>query len=123
MKPYLNKVSGKSNSDIVTFSGGLNVCQDKSFIKDNQMPYMWNVCLNQSPTLKTRSDRTSIAWFMSDRTNYATGKILKILSTTSKEIYTIEEFNEENSRIFRYKLSGRSALQKVYIATIPVSNA
>ena len=123
MKPYLNKVSGKSNSDIVTFSGGLNVCQDKSFIKDNQMPYMWNVCLNQSPTLKTRSDRTSIAWFMSDRTNYATGKILKVLSTTSKEIYTIEEFNEENSRIFRYKLSGRSALQKVYIATIPVSNA
>lgn len=123
MKPYLNKVSGKSKSDIVTFDGGLNVCQDKSFIKDNQMPYMWNVCLSESPTLKTRSNRTSIAWFMEDKTNYATGKILKILATTSKEIYTIEEYNSENSKMFRYKLTSKGALQKVYIANIPVSSA
>lgn len=93
MKPYLNSVSGKSNLDVTNFSGGLNGSHDKASIRDNQLAYVWNMTLDKSPTLRTRQSRTSLAWFMRSKRNYAKGQILKMFAPSSKTLYTIESKN------------------------------
>ena len=99
LRNYLNNVSGKSKSDITSFEGGLNTCADKTFIRDNQMPYMWNVGIFDSPTLETRSNRMSIAWFMDDKELYAKGRVFSILpvsgSPTTKNVFYTIEYNPE----------------------------
>lgn len=94
LKPFLRNVSGKpSKSDITMFTGGLNTCYDKSMIRDNQMAYMWNMTLNNAMSMTTRSNRTSIASFLHDTTNWGNGEIKKMFATSDKTILTIEKHN------------------------------
>lgn len=122
MKPYLNNVSGKSASDITMFSGGLNLCHDRSFLRDEQMPFMWNVGLYEAPTLSTRSNRLSLAYFLEDTTNYADGQILAMLPVTSKKVYIIESHRTaENifadNRIYKYEII-EGVMKKIYVGSI-----
>ncbi len=126
MKPYLNNVSGKSNSDIITLNGGLNTCYDKSFINDNQFPFMWNVGLNNSPTLATRSNRLSIAWHMEDKSLYATGKVLASFSSSSEKYYTIEDKRttdnpDADSYIYKYEVIS-NMIEKIYVGKVAFAN-
>ena len=98
MKPFLNRVSGKSVSDVITLQGGLNTCYDKTFIEDNQLSYMWNVALLNPPTLSVRNSRVSLAWYMEETTDFATGKVLEMFSSSSKNLYTIEDRRTEEDR-------------------------
>lgn len=121
IKPYLNSVSGKSVSDVITLQGGLNTCYDKTFIEDNQLPYMWNVALLEPPTLSVRNSRTSLAWYIQDTTNFATGKTLALFSSSSKFLYQIEDRRtEENpnaeSHVYRYNTTG--VMTKEYIGSV-----
>ena len=124
MKPFLNKVGGKSISDVITMQGGLNTCYDKTFIEDNQMSYMWNVALLNPPTLSVRNSRTSLAWFLEDTTDFATGKVQKLFSSSSKILYTIEDRRtpqnpEAESQLHRYVYNSNGRLDKVYLGSIP----
>ena len=103
MRPYLNNVTGKSTSDVITLQGGLNTCYDKTFIKDNQMPYMWNVCPLKSPTLSTRLERMTLAWFLDSTVNYAVGKALALFVSSSKTLYEIEDRGVSNdAQLYKY---------------------
>lgn len=118
MKPYLNPVSGKpTKSDVTMLTGGLNTCYDKSMIRDNQMYFMWNLALHKTMSLTTRSNRTSMAWFLEDTTNFGTGEILKMFATSDKTLITIEK--RPDSAIHVYELKKESSfLTKDYIGTI-----
>ena len=124
MKPYLNRVSGKpSKADVTLFSGGLNTCYDKSFIRDNQLPFMINVTLKKSPTLKTRDSRTSLAWFLEDTTSFAQYPVIKMFSSTTKTLYVIEDrATEENpnadNHVYKYTINSSKVLTKVYVGSI-----
>ena len=121
MKPYLNNVSGKSTSDVTMFSGGLNTCHDREFIRDEQMPFMWNVGLYEAPTLATRSNRLSLGWNLSDTTNYATGKILAMLPVTNRRLYVIEEREDTDNHVYRYEIVN-GMLEKNYVGSVVNSN-
>lgn len=117
MKPYLNNLSGKSKSDITTFSGGLNACYDKSYIQDNQLPFMMNVTLLKAPTLSVRSNRRTLAFYMDDTTNYGTGEILKIFATSDKTLIEIEKRNNDSIHVYEFKKSG-GFITKTYIGSV-----
>lgn len=122
MKPYLNRLSGKPiKSDITMFTGGLNTCYDKSMIKDNQLPFMWNMTLNKTMSMTTRSNRTSLAWFLEDTTNWGYGEILKLFATSDKTLIEIEK--RENGAIHVYEQKKSSNyLIKDYIGTVESSS-
>lgn len=120
MKPYLNGVSGKNKSDITTLAGGLNMCNSKAFINDNQMAWMMNLAIYDLPVLSTRSDRLSVAWFMEDTNLYATGKVAKIFTSSSKNLYTIEE-REENAHVYLYEVENSNNLKKTYVGNVSKS--
>lgn len=128
MKPYLNRVSGKpSKADVTLFSGGLNTCYDKSFIKDNQLPFMINVTLKKSPTLKTRDSRTSLGWFLDDTTSFAQYPVVKMFSSTTKTLYVIEDrATEENptadNHVYKYTINSSKVLTKIYVGSVVHSN-
>lgn len=61
IKGQLNDIPGKINNDVNSFDGGLNVCLDKAFINNNQMPFAINVGMYTPPRLTTRPSRTSLA--------------------------------------------------------------
>lgn len=117
MKPYLNGVSGKNKSDITTLAGGLNMCNSKAFINDNQMAWMMNLAIYDLPVLSTRSDRLSLAWFMEDTNLYATGKVVKMFSSSSKRLYTIEE-QEEEAHVYWLQVEANNNLKKVYMGKV-----
>lgn len=117
MRPYLNGVSGKNKSDITTLAGGLNMCNSKAFINDNQMAWMMNLAIYDLPVLSTRSDRLSVAWFMEDTNLYATGKVIKMFSSSSKRLYTIEE-QEEESHVYWLQVESNNNLKKVYMGKV-----
>ncbi len=126
MKPFLNKVGGKSISDVITLQGGLNTCYDKTFIEDNQMAYMWNVALLNPPTLSVRNSRISLAWYMEDTTDFATGKIQKLFTSSSKVLYAIEDRRtpqntEADSYLYKYTYNSNGMLDKVYVGSVPYS--
>lgn len=123
MRPYLNNVSGKSVSDVITLQGGINTCYDKTFIEDNQMPYMWNMALLEPPTLSVRNTRTSLAWFMEDTATFAMGKTLELFASSSKILYQIMDMRtEENpnadSHVYRYITSGGGYMTKEYVGSV-----
>lgn len=128
MKPYLNRVSGKpTKSDVTLFSGGLNICYDKSFIQDNQLPFMMNVTLKKSPTLRTRDCRTSIAWFLNDTTSYAQYPVLKMFASSTKTLYTIEDRATEDNptadnHVYKYIVNSEKLLTKVYVGSLARSS-
>ena len=103
LRPFLNRVSGKpSKADITLFTGGLNTCDDKAMIRDNQMPYMWNMTLNKNMSMTTRSNRESLAWFLQDTTNWGSGEILKMFPTSDKTLLTIEK-NGDRYEVYELK--------------------
>lgn len=120
IKPFLRNVSGKPmKSDVTTFTGGLNTCYDKAMIQDNQMPYMWNMTLNKSMSMTTRSNRTSLAWFLEDTTNWGTGEILKMFVTSDKTLLTIEK-NANRYEVYELKKTSYY-LTKDYIGQVEES--
>lgn len=121
MKPYLNPVSGKpTKSDVTMLTGGLNTCYDKSMIRDNQMYFMWNLSLHNTMSLTTRSNRTSIAWFLEDKNNWETGEILKMFATSDKTLITIEKRSDGEIHVYELKKKS-SFLTKDYIGKIDSS--
>lgn len=117
LKPYLRNVSGKPiKSDITMFTGGLNTCYDKAMIRDNQMPYMWNMTLNNSMSMTTRSNRESLAWFLQDTTNWGTGEIQKMFATSDKTLLTIEK-NGNDTEVYELKKDS-NYLTKDYIGKV-----
>lgn len=121
MKPYLNNISGKSTSDVTMFSGGLNTCHDRAVIREEQMPFMWNVGLYEAPVLTTRSNRLSLGWSLADTTNYATGQVLAMLALTNKRLYIIENREADNNHVYRYEVI-QGMLHKNYIGSVAKSN-
>lgn len=117
MKPFLRNVSGKpSKSDITMFTGGLNTCEDKTLIRDNQMPYMWNMTLNKGMSMTTRSNRTSFASFLQDTTNWGSGEIKKMFATSDKTLLTIEKVGE-NTEVYELKYTaatGKNKCNEIY---------
>lgn len=121
LKPYLRNVSGKPiKSDITMFTGGLNTCYDKAMIRDNQMPYMWNMTLNNSMSMTTRSNRESLAWFLEDTTNWGTGEIQKMFATSDKTLLTIEKVGN-NTEVYELKKES-NYLTKDYIGQVENSS-
>lgn len=125
LKPYLNNVSGKSKQDIILFSGGLNATSDKAFIKDEQLSYMMNVGLYNSPTLETRPGRTSFAFYME---NFSPNKVLKMFASTSGRLYTVEEIQIDpaqppapNKKLFRYIMKD-GAIEREEVGTLNSGN-
>ena len=121
MRPYLNNVSGKSDSDVITLQGGLNTCFDKSFIRDNQMPYMINVAPIKSPTLSTRSNRMSFGAIMTDTSMYALGEVYALFASSSNVLYEIEYHDETQNYVYKYIQQGRT-LEKVYVGSVAPSS-
>ena len=122
MKPFLNNVSGKTKSDIIYLNGGLNTCFDQTEIRDNQLAHCWNVCLMRSPTLATRSNRTSIAWLMEDTTIFAQERALAMFVSSSKTLYVVEYKDTNESYVYRYKVGVSSFIEKSYVGTIEYSD-
>ena len=120
MKPYLNNVTGKASSDIITLQGGLNTCYDKSSIRDNQLPFMWNVAPLRSPTLSTRTSRMSLAWAINDTNTYATGKPLALFVSSSKTLYEIEE-SELIAKVYKY-VPNNGYYVKTYVGDVELAN-
>ena len=121
MKPFLNRLSGKpAKSDVIMLTGGLNTCYDKSMISDNQMPFMWNLTLQKTMSLATRSNRTSLAWFLEDTNNWGTGEVLKMFATSDKTLITIEKREDDSIHVYELKKESRN-LTKDYIGTIAQS--
>lgn len=121
MKPFLNRLSGKpAKSDVTMLTGGLNTSYDKSMIRDNQMPFMWNVTLHKTMSLSTRSNRTSLAWFLEDTNNWGTGEVLKMFATSDKTLVVIEKREDDAIHVYELKKEG-SFLTKDYIGTVDAS--
>ena len=121
MKPFLNRLSGKpAKSDVTMLTGGLNTCYDKSMIRDNQMPFMWNLTLQKTMSLSTRSNRTSLAWFLEDTNNWGTGEVLKMFATSDKTLITIEKREDDSIHVYELKKQSQN-LTKDYIGTIAQS--
>lgn len=118
MRPLLRSVSGKSKSDIIYLNGGLNTCTDQTEIRDNQLSYMWNVGLMDSPTLSTRSNRLSLAWFLEDTSIYARGKCLGMFVSSSKTLYEIEEISDDDNKIYKYVTNNQNHLEKVFVGNV-----
>lgn len=121
IKPYLNSVSGKSKQDVTLFGGGLNATADKAFIKDNQLAYMMNVGLYNSPTLETRPGRTSFASYIEE---FISNKVLKMFASTSGRLYTIEIVQPNptqppnpSKELFRYIMKN-GTIEKEDVATL-----
>ncbi len=105
-------VRGKSQADITTFTGGINACYDQSTIRDNQLPYMYNLWLRDPMTMTTRSNRTSLAWFLEDTNDFATKEVVKMFATSDKSLITLER-DEDSVKVYEtYKRT--SLINKVY---------
>lgn len=118
MKPYLNGVSGKNKTDITTLAGGLNMCNSKAFIEDNQMPWLMNLGIYDLPVLSIRKSRTSLAWNMSDTNLYASSKILKMFtSSKTNKLYTIEE-KENIAHVYWYEIESTNNLKRTYLGQV-----
>lgn len=61
VKPYLNQVNGKVDTDTSLFTGGINTYQDKAFIEENQLAYSMNMTMYKPPMLCTRASREHVA--------------------------------------------------------------
>ena len=127
MRPYLNNVSGKSVSDVITLQGGINTCYDKTFIEDNQMPYMWNMALLEPPTLSVRNSRVSMAWFLEDTNTFAMGETLALFASSSKILYQImdmrtDENPDADAYIYRYITSGGGFMKKEFVGSVIYSS-
>ena len=127
MRPYLNNVSGKSVSDVITLQGGINTCYDKTFIEDNQMPYMWNMALLEPPTLSIRNSRVSMAWYLEDTTTFAMGETLALFASSSKILYQImdmrtDENPDADAYVYRYITSGGGFMKKEFVGSVIYSS-
>ena len=118
MKPFLNNVGGKSKSDITYLNGGFNACNDQTEIQDNQLVYMKNLSLSNSPTLRTRSNRESIAYHMNDKTNFGNKPTWRMFSSSSNTLYTIEDDDTTtNATVYKYVVEN-DITKKYYIGEI-----
>lgn len=121
MKPYFNSISGKSKSDIITLDGGLNTCTDKSSIRDSQLQFMMNVTPINSPTLSTRSNRTSMAWFLEDTTTYGSKEVLAMFASSEKILYTIEGKTDDTEFGYVYRHKTLSPMKREYVGKVQYS--
>lgn len=67
VKPYLNQVGGKVETDVSMFTGGLNTYVDKAFLEADQLPYVMNMTMKKPPMICTRPSRVSLAQYMEEK--------------------------------------------------------